>query len=124
MGIRKLQKYTHERQKWYKTCTKKNCEDKYVLCSQGYPGHYVHWLDASKWKIVQDETKGEGEPKTRKLYRVVQIVAHAHFVVDKDIGRHCECRDQEKWIDEKHTELIRVIKGGRKLPGHVRDLLE
>jgi hypothetical protein len=112
---KKNPKYRHENQHWSKFCTMRKCDEETVFCHLGYPGHYAYWIQSDSYKVEEN----------RKLYKVIQLIAHAHFVEDKDAGRHCECREGSHYIDEKYTKTIVVLDNDkRKLPGHVRDLLE
>lgn len=54
------------------------------------------------------------------FYGVMVKVAHAHFVVDKDRGRHVRCHSHDTWIHESKTKLIRTIDG-RHLPDFIKD---
>ena len=106
-------RYNVNRQKWHKFCTMDNCKKKYIRCNKcGYPGHKAFWLDTSKPKIVGDNI----------FFDVIVLIAHAHFVNDKDVGRHVTHVIGHKKILEKFCVKTYMIKP-RKLPRHVLDML-
>ena len=108
-------KYAVENQKWFSYCTKKNCQQKTVKCKVcGYPGHKTEWLNTTVKTYNKDN---------ELCFGVNVLVAHAHFVADKDAGRHVEHKVAESIIEEKYCEKIHVLKR-RKLPQHVKDMLD
>lgn len=106
-----LKKYLPSEQRWLPQCSKDNCSEQYVICKNCHNfGHFVFWIDNSRVKVVNGQT----------FYGVMVKVAHAHFVMDKDRGRHVRCHSHDTWIHESRTKLIRTIDG-RHLPDFIKE---
>lgn len=113
---KKPSKYDVKNQIWFTYCTStRKCEKKIVKCLEcGYPGHKTYWLNVTKHSYNE---------YNELCFQVDILIAHAHFVADKDAGRHVEHKVAETTIPEKYCEQIYVLKK-RKLPKHVRDMLD
>jgi hypothetical protein len=74
-------------------CNDPTCDLPTVICADGYKGHKIFWLERPLEKLVTHDDK--------TYYRVRFRIAHAHFVRNVDIGRHCgHTLDEYGWISE------------------------
>ena len=118
---RKDRRYRNDRQHWYSICQNDSCKEKPIKCRAivddgticNRNGHKVIWID----KLRKKRENGS------IFWGVDVLIAHAHYIQNRDTGRHVCHKSHEDWIDEKFTKLVRTIDG-RHLPDHVRDELE
>ena len=114
---KKPSKYSVYNQTWFDFCTMpvSKCKQKRVICKEcGKYGHITYWLD-----VTQHSYNDYNE----LCFNVIILVAHAHYVLDKDIVRHVIHKVAETTIPEKYCTRIYVLKK-RKLPKHVIDMLD
>jgi hypothetical protein len=94
-------RYLHEKQDWNLNMmdTLPNCEEDVVQCPKGYPGHKVYWLNVKNWK----------HDDTGYYYEVVVKISHAHFVRNRDTGRHVGETVGSLWVHERNTVVSRRL---------------
>jgi hypothetical protein len=99
----KPRRYDHQKQDWNAWDIFPNCRVAVVKCPLGYLGHKVYWLNTavSKWEYG------------RKYFQVVVRINHAHFVRNRDTGRHVDDVVGHIWVDEKYTIISRRLDYAR-----------
>lgn len=119
MAGHKSDKYAVENQKWFDYCTDKSCDEKTIRCEVcGHNGHKTEWLDTTK--VFTDETN---YPDEGICFGVNIFIAHAHFVANRDTGRHVTHKIDERSVPKKYCHLSYTLKK-RKLPDHVRKIID
>ena len=107
--LKQISRYDPEQQEWLEFCTFPNCKETTVACPKcNHRGHVREWVNITR--------------RVGEMVGVDIMIAHAHFVKDKDVGRHVTHKVGETMIDEKFLEK-RYILNRRKLPQHVIDEL-
>ena len=108
--VKKPSRYDHDKQDWLPYDIFPNCKEQQVICPLGYPGHMSHWLNTANWR--RDDTG---------LYFERQIrIIHAHFVSNRDTGRHVGELIDKKWVHEKYTVVTRRLDYS-KMPEWLKD---
>jgi hypothetical protein len=95
----KPKRYDHEKQDWRAFDMMPECKEQVVNCPKGYPGHKVYWLNVKNWRRDNTDT----------YYEVVIRINHAHFVANRDTGRHVDDEVGRMWVNEKYTVVSRRL---------------
>ncbi|HEX7178816.1 MAG TPA: hypothetical protein VF220_03755 [Nitrososphaeraceae archaeon] len=92
MSRNKDNKYSHKMGKWRPEtyCTFPKCEKETVTCEHGFCGHYVYWIYSNRFT----------DRKDGRWYEANKRIAHAHFLMNTDTGRHVDDNVGNVWIHE------------------------
>jgi len=111
-----ISKYAVENQKWlkkdsYPKCTEPVFECKHKNCHK--LGHKTLWIHKPiQTKIINDKLH----------YLADVIIKHAHFIENKDTGRHVEhYTGVSIWLDEDKTYKTIMVKK-RVVPDYVNNI--
>ena len=96
-----------------KFCTFPKCVDTVVTCPKGFRGHNVYWINARNWQVHDGI----------KWYHTEIRIAHAHFLVNQDLGRHIDDLVGHTWTSEYDCDVTvrRKRKGTFMLPSWIHD---
>jgi len=113
--MKKPSRYSHDKQDWNDRDIFFDCKETMEKCPLGYPGHRTYWLKTpynTKCEVVGSEI--------HTFFEVVIRINHAHFVRNRDTGRHVDDVIGTTWIDEKYTVVTRRLDYAH-LPDWIRE---